>query len=114
MNIFTKALAITGLMAMSSFASAGPINLGAAGDYTMLAVGTPWTGQSGGFLQLGSEAEIYGNVGARGEVQWRKAVTGPSLQIGPRRDQRCADGTVPCIRRSVECGRSVLVHGSDL
>lgn len=69
MNIFTKALALTSLMAMSSFASAGPINLGAADDYTMLAVGTPWTGRSGGFLQLGSEAEIYGNVGARGEVQ---------------------------------------------
>lgn len=65
MNIFTKALAIAGLTAISSVATAGPIDLGDAGDYTMLAVGTATTGQAGGNLTLGAEAEIFGNVGAR-------------------------------------------------
>ncbi|PKF62552.1 hypothetical protein CW745_03760 [Psychromonas sp. psych-6C06] len=69
MNIFTKAITIASLATISTFATAGPIDLGATDGYTMLAVGTPWTGRSGGFLQLGSEAEIFGNVGARGDLQ---------------------------------------------
>jgi len=68
MNIFTKAVSIASLATMSSFATAGPIDLGATDGYTMLAVGTGHTGQAGGFLQLGSEAEIFGNVGARGNL----------------------------------------------
>ena len=69
MNIFTKTMTAASIAAMSSFATAGPVDLGATDGYTMLAVGTPWSGQSGGFLQLGSEAEIFGNVGARGDLQ---------------------------------------------
>jgi hypothetical protein len=51
----------------SSAVFAMPVDLGSAGDYTLLATGTSvWYGQPMyGNLELGSEAEIYGNVGVR-------------------------------------------------
>lgn len=51
----------------SSAVFALPVDLGNAGNYTLLATGTSvWYGQPMyGNLELGSEAEIYGNVGVR-------------------------------------------------
>lgn len=56
-------------------ASAAPVYLGAAADYTLLSTGTPWTSQGGGSLILGVEAEIYGNVGARQYLGYGNGVT---------------------------------------
>ena len=41
--------------------------LGSAGDYTLAGLAEAYTGTSSGFVQLGSEAHVYGDVGAR----WR-------------------------------------------
>lgn len=71
MNLISKTFALLSLSAAASFATAAPIDLGAAGDYTLLAMGdTP-----GGNLIIGSEAQIYGNVGARGELRMADGVT---------------------------------------
>lgn len=61
----STALSALALLLVSSISSAAPVNLGAAGDYTLLSVGTPWTSPGGGSLVLGVEANIEGNVGAR-------------------------------------------------
>src|SRR5699024_945487 len=60
-----------------SFASfATPISLGDARNYTLLATGTPWyDGWMGGYLGLGAAAHIYGNVGARGQLNIGSSAT---------------------------------------
>ncbi len=64
-RIFQSAAAL--MMLAASYGHALPIDLGGAGDYTLLATGT--TVHHGqpmyGNLELGSEAYIYGNVGVR-------------------------------------------------
>ncbi len=63
---FLKSVAMAFSLA-SSAVFALPVDLGNAGDYTLLATGTSvWHGQPMyGNLELGSEAEIFGNVGVR-------------------------------------------------
>jgi hypothetical protein len=58
------------LILAASYSYAGPIDLGKAGDYTLLATGTSvWNGAPlYGNLVLGSEAYIHGNVGVRDEL----------------------------------------------
>lgn len=65
-NPLIKLAGIT-LAMVSTCALALPVDLGRAGDYTLLAHGTNiWHGQPlYGNLELGSEAEIHGNVGVR-------------------------------------------------
>lgn len=64
------------LLAVSYASFATPVDLGGAGSYTLLATGTPWYGSSlHGNMNLGSGAEIYGNVGARGPLMLSPAVT---------------------------------------
>lgn len=65
MKFLSRAAAVASFSVMAAFAQAAPVDLGGADDYTMLAVGTAFDTAAGGFLQLGSEAQIYGNVGAR-------------------------------------------------
>jgi len=43
--------------------------LGAAGSYTMLGVADAYTGTASGFVQLGSAAHVYGDVGARSRIE---------------------------------------------
>lgn len=58
---------VVALAMASSSAFAVPVDLGSAGNYTLLSHGTNiWYGMPMyGNLELGSEAEIYGNVGVR-------------------------------------------------
>lgn len=64
-RIFQNAVAL--LMLAASYSHALPVDLGKAGDYTLLATGTNvWHGlPMYGNLELGSEAYIHGNVGVR-------------------------------------------------
>ncbi len=59
--------AVATLLVAANTAFALPIDLGNAGAYTLLATGTSiWHGQPmWGNLELGSEAQIYGNLGVR-------------------------------------------------
>lgn len=43
--------------------------LGSAGDYTLLGMADSYTGTSSGFVQLGSAAHVYGDVGARWRIE---------------------------------------------
>ncbi len=43
--------------------------LGSAGDYTILGMADAYTGTSSGFVQLGSAAHVYGDVGARHRIE---------------------------------------------
>ena len=74
MGILTKAIAIAGFSAMTSLVSATPINLGAAGSYTLLSAGELFP--VGGTMILGSEAQIWGDVGARNYLS-----TAPGVKI---------------------------------
>lgn len=64
-RLFQQAIATLLLVANISYA--GPVDLGNAGDYTLLATGTnAWYGlPMYGNLELGSAAQIYGQVGVR-------------------------------------------------
>ncbi len=62
-HLLAATLAVFGMAA-----HAGVIDLGKAGDYTMLASAAGAGGQPG-LLQLGSESLITGNIGGRGSVQ---------------------------------------------
>jgi hypothetical protein len=69
MNVLKYLFAAAALSALSAGAFATPVNLGGAANYTLLATGTPAsTPSSYGDLLLGSDATIYGNVGARNSV----------------------------------------------
>jgi len=59
--------AVATLLVAANTAFALPVDLGNASEYTLLATGTSiWHGQPMyGNLELGSEAQIYGNVGVR-------------------------------------------------
>ena len=43
--------------------------LGTAGDYTLLGIADAYTGTASGFMQLGSAAHVYGDVGARWRIE---------------------------------------------
>lgn len=62
--------AVASLLLAASLSHAGPVNLGNAGNYTLLATGTNiWHGiPDMGDLVLGSEAYIHGDVGARNSL----------------------------------------------
>ena len=64
-QLFSSAALVFSFATCSVFAA--PVDLGNAGNYTLLATGTSvWNGQQlYGNLELGSEAEIHGNVGVR-------------------------------------------------
>ena len=74
MRILTKAIAIAGFSAMAPLVSATPIDLGAAGSYTLLSAGELFP--VGGTMVLGSEAQIWGDVGARNYLS-----TAPGVKI---------------------------------
>lgn len=60
-------LGLIGLLGASSSSLAAPVDLGAAGNYTLLGAG-PGASPVSGLMQLGSEAIIHGNVGGRGFI----------------------------------------------
>lgn len=74
MGMLKKVAAVVGFSAVASVATAAPIDLGAAGDYTLLSAGSIWDGQ--GSMNLGSDAKVVGNVGARWTVG-----TAPGVEI---------------------------------
>lgn len=74
MGMLKKAVAIAALSSAASLAAAAPIDLGAAGDYTLLSAGSIWDGR--GSMNLGSDAKVVGNVGARWTVG-----TAPGVEI---------------------------------
>lgn len=74
MGMLKKVAAVVGFSAMASAATAAPIDLGAAGDYTLLSAGE--TFPVGGTMVLGSEAQVWGNVGARNYLS-----TAPGVKI---------------------------------
>lgn len=74
MGMLKKVAAVVSFGAMTSAAIAAPIDLGAAGDYTLLSAGSIWDGQ--GSMNLGSDAKVVGNVGARWTVG-----TAPGVEI---------------------------------
>ncbi len=101
MILRTKITAIASLMVLTSIANAGSDenNFGLTGGdlYTLLSVGTPYSSHFGGYLQLGSDATIYGNIGSRANYQ-----LGSSVQI----HGNVAGGTL------VSSSPSAMVHGA--
>lgn len=51
MGMLKKVAAVVGFSAVASVATAAPIDLGAAGDYTLLSAGSIWDAQ--GSMNLG-------------------------------------------------------------
>ena len=67
-HLATVALGVLALLAPTSALADDPFAvLGSAGDYTLAGLADAYTGTSSGFVQLGSEAHVFGDVGAR----WR-------------------------------------------
>ena len=72
MNVIRTALLwASSLCLVSSTAlAADPFDaLGSAGDYTLLGMAEAYTGTASGFVQLGSAAHVYGDVGARYRIE---------------------------------------------
>jgi choice-of-anchor A domain-containing protein len=61
MSILSRTFTALSFSIISSMAVAGPIDLGDAGDYTLLSVGAVGIGS----MIVGSSADITGNIGAR-------------------------------------------------
>jgi hypothetical protein len=101
MKLRTKIMAITSLVLSTSIASAGSdkndSGFADSDVYTLLSVGTPYSSHFGGYLQLGSAATIYGNIGSRVNYQ-----LGSSVEIDGN-----VDGGIP-----VSISPSAMVYGS--
>ena len=70
---------LAGLLVPSSALADDPFSLvGEAGDYVLLGMADAYTGTSSGFVQLGSEARVFGHVGAR----WRLETAGGGVIEG--------------------------------
>ncbi|MEE9424050.1 MAG: hypothetical protein V3V18_03615 [Methylococcales bacterium] len=73
MKLRTKIMAIVSLLVTTSIAIAGSDKnnheLTDTDIYTLLSVGTPGSSHFGGYIQLGSEATIDGNIGSRVNYQ---------------------------------------------
>ena len=68
-RLFAAAALVT-IAAPTAAHAADPFELlGAAGDYTLVALADPGSGTAAGFLQLGSAAHVYGHVGGRNRVE---------------------------------------------
>ncbi|MEE3327059.1 MAG: ice-binding family protein [Myxococcota bacterium] len=76
MRNFFRALAVLGVLLLSSQAGAVPVDLGAAGHYTILGAGANLTSHYAGNLSLGSEAHVFGSAGGRNLVN-----VAPGVQI---------------------------------
>jgi choice-of-anchor A domain-containing protein len=67
MNVIKSLFVAVALLAIVGTSFATPVDLGQAGDYTLLSTGTTWYGNPlYGDMILGSAADVHGNVGARG------------------------------------------------
>ena len=100
MKLRTIIMALTSLLVTASIAIAGSDKNDSgftnSDIYTLLSVGTPYSSHFGGYLQLGSAATIYGNVGSRINYQ-----LGASVEIDGN-----VDGGTP-----VSISPSAMVYG---
>lgn len=72
-----RALAVLGALLLSGRADAVPVDLGAAGHYTILGAGVVnSTSHYAGNLSLGSEAHVFGSAGARNHLN-----VSPGVQV---------------------------------
>ena len=69
MKLLTNIMAVASLLLTTSIASADALHFGLTEGYTLLSVGTPSSSHFGGYLQLGSEATIHGDIGSRVNYQ---------------------------------------------
>ena len=65
----TLCAAAVGLLPAAALAADPFDALGSAGDYTILGMADAYTGTASGFVQLGSAAHVYGDVGARHRIE---------------------------------------------
>jgi hypothetical protein len=77
MNVIRAAVLWTSSLCLlpSAALAADPFDaLGSAGDYTLLGMAEQNTGTASGFVQLGSAAHVYGDVGARYRIETASGV----------------------------------------
>ena len=103
-NLF-RALAVSGALLLSSQAGAVPVDLGAAGHYTILGAGVVnVTSHYAGNLSLGSEAHVFGSAGGRNVVN-----VAPGVQV----DDDLSGGSFNASPDLVVGGTQAVLSASD-